>query len=91
MDHGISQNQSLIEKKNSTESLSGKDELAYRFNVSGITDRQNTSGLRTKKYTIKDAKRFNDLNARCVVLIGGQYKAKYARILIRERKDYEKN
>lgn len=91
MDHGILQNQSSIEKRNSTESLSGRDELAYRFKVSGITDRQNTSGLRTKKYTIEDTKRFNDLNARYVILIGKQYKAKYARILIRERKDYEKD
>ena len=54
-----------------------------QFEILGITDRQNTSGLRTKKYTADDSAKFNDLNARGVIKIDGEYKAQYARILIR--------
>lgn len=54
-----------------------------QFKILGITDRQNTSGLRTKKYTEKDAPKYNDLNARSALLINGELKAVYARILIR--------
>lgn len=58
-----------------------------QFEILGITDRQNTSGMRTKKYTKKDSNRYNDLNARSVLkLKNGNYKQVYARILIK-RKD----
>lgn len=63
-----------------------------QFEILGITDRQNTSGLRTKKYTIEDNTKFNDLNARSVLKIGDTYKSVYARLLIRKKKakkDYE--
>ncbi len=56
-----------------------------QFEILGITDRQNSSGLRTKKYTLEDAENANDLNARSVLLIDGNYKSVYARILIRKR------
>lgn len=56
-----------------------------QFEILGITDRQNTSGLRHKKYTEQDDRNFNDLNARSVLKIGNKYKAMYARILIRNR------
>lgn len=56
-----------------------------QFEILGITDRQNTSGLRTKKYTEKDTPKFNDLNARGAILVNGQLKAIYARILIRKK------
>ena len=59
-----------------------------QFEILGITDRQNTSGLRTKKYKIEDTSRYNDLNARSVLLINGEYKAVYARLLIK-RKDIQ--
>ena len=53
------------------------------FEILGITDRQNTSGLRHKKYTIEDSPKYNDLNARSVLLLkDGTYKQMYARILI---------
>lgn len=82
---------SSITNVNTNDSLSNQDNLAIKFHLLGITDRQNTSGFRTKKYVIADTPRFNDLNARCVIKISNnQYKAKYARILIRERKDYSK-
>lgn len=62
-----------------------------QFEILGITDRQNTSGLRTKKYTQNDSTKYNDLNARCVIKLNGKYKAKYARILIKNKhpEDYQ--
>ena len=55
-----------------------------QFEILGITDRQNTSGLRTRKYTSADSPRFNDLNARSVIKHeNGEYQQVYARILIR--------
>jgi len=57
-----------------------------QFEILGITDRQNTSGLRTKKYTQEDSAKFNDLNARSVIkLPDGTYKQVYARILIQKK------
>jgi hypothetical protein len=57
-----------------------------QFEILGITDRQNTSELRTKKYTVTDNPRFNDLNARSVLKQGNNYKAVYARLLIKIKK-----
>jgi Adenine-specific methyltransferase EcoRI len=56
-----------------------------QFEILGIMDRENSSGLRTKKYTSEDTPKFNDLNARGVIKIGETYKAMYARILIKKR------
>ena len=56
-----------------------------QFEILGITDRQNSSGLRTKVYTKEDSPKFNDLNARSVIKVNGEYIAKYARILIRRK------
>ena len=56
-----------------------------QFEILGITDRQNTSGMRTKKYTAEDSLRFNDLNARSVLKLGNEYIAKFARILIKRK------
>lgn len=58
-----------------------------QFEILGITDRQNTSGLRTKKYTDKDSPRYNDLNARSVLKLKTGYKPLYARILIRRKQN----
>ena len=57
-----------------------------QFEILGITDRQNTSGLRTKKYTDEDSSKYNDLNARSVLKMGNTYKAVFARLLIRNKK-----
>ena len=58
-----------------------------QFEIMGITDRQGTSGLRTKIYNAEDSPKWNDLNARGVVkLPDGTYIQIYARILIRHRK-----
>jgi hypothetical protein len=57
-----------------------------QFEILGITDRANSSGLRTKKYTQEEVPNFNDLNARSVLKIGNTYKAMYARLLIKNKK-----
>ena len=57
-----------------------------QFEILGITDRQNTSGLRTKKYTPQDDVKYNDLNARSVLKNGKSYKAVYARLLIKNKR-----
>ena len=58
-----------------------------QFKILGIMDRQNSSGLRTKKYGPSDSEKYNDLNARGVVKTENGYQSLYARILIRKRKD----
>ena len=57
-----------------------------QFEILGITDRQNTSGLRNKKYSLEDNAKFNDLNARSVIRNGDTYKAIYVRLLIKKGK-----
>jgi hypothetical protein len=57
-----------------------------QFEILGITQRHDTFGLRTKKYTKEDSPRWNDLNARSVIRVGEDYRQIYARILIRHRK-----
>lgn len=56
-----------------------------QFEILGIMDRANSSGLRTKKYDKSVVENANDLNARGVIKINGLYKAMYARLLIRHR------
>lgn len=56
-----------------------------QFEILGITDRQNSSGLRIKKYTIDETPKYNDLNARSVIKVGEKYTPMYARILIRKK------
>lgn len=56
-----------------------------QFEILGITDRQNTSGLRTRKYGPSDSPKYNDLNARSVILRNGVLTQVYARILIRRK------
>lgn len=56
-----------------------------QFELLGVTDRQNTSGLRSKKYTLEDSPIYNDLNARSVLRIDGKFRALYARLLIKRK------
>lgn len=62
-----------------------------QFEILGITDSQNTSNLRTKKYTIEDAPNYNGLNAGSVLKMGNVYKQVYARILIKKRGNINAN
>ncbi|MCL4400230.1 adenine-specific methyltransferase EcoRI family protein [Patescibacteria group bacterium] len=57
-----------------------------QFEVLGITDRQASYGFRTKKYTPQDTPKYNDLNARAVLNVGGELRAIYARVLIRNKR-----
>lgn len=57
-----------------------------QFEILGIMDRENSSGLRTKKYEKTEVPNANDLNARGVIKINGQYKAMYARLIIKNKK-----
>ncbi|MGK2915951.1 MAG: adenine-specific methyltransferase EcoRI family protein [Porticoccaceae bacterium] len=56
-----------------------------QFEIFGITDRDNNSGLKTKEYTEEDAPNPGDLNRRGVIRIGNEYKSTYARLLIKRR------
>lgn len=56
-----------------------------QFEILGITDRDNNSGLKTREYTEKDVSNPGDLNRRGVIKIGSEYKSTYARLLIRRR------
>jgi len=57
-----------------------------QFEILGITDRDNNSGLKTKTYTNADVPNPGDLNRRAVIKIGKTYKPTYARLLIRRKK-----
>ncbi len=57
-----------------------------QFEILGITDRHNSSGVRNKVYTIDDAANYNDLNRQGVLRQDDNYKMLYHRILIK-RKD----
>ena len=56
-----------------------------QFVILGITDRDDNSGLKIKEYTEQDAPNHGDLNRRGVISIGNEYKATYARLLIRKK------
>lgn len=56
-----------------------------QFEILGITDRDNNSGLKTKEYTDADARKPGDLNRRAVIKIGKEFKPTYARLLIRRK------
>jgi hypothetical protein len=57
-----------------------------QFEILGITDRDNNSGVKTKEYTAADVPNFGDLNRRGVVRVGNEYKPIYARLIIRHRR-----
>ncbi|EIC19492.1 adenine-specific methyltransferase EcoRI family protein [Thiorhodovibrio frisius] len=56
-----------------------------QFEILGITDRDNNSGLKTKEYTEDCVPNPGDLNRRAVIKIGDKYKSTYARLLIKRR------
>ncbi len=57
-----------------------------QFEILGITDRDDNSGLKTKVYTSKDSPKYGDLNRRGSIKIGDSYKLTYARIFIKNKK-----
>ena len=56
-----------------------------QFEILGITDRDNVSGLKTVIYTNDDVPNPGDLNRRATIKIGDMYKSTYARLLIRKK------
>lgn len=56
-----------------------------QFEILGITDRDNNSGLKTKEYTTADAPNPGDLNRRGAIRVGSRLKSTFARLLIRRR------
>ena len=56
-----------------------------QFEILGITDRDNNSGLKTKEYTVKDVPNPGDLNRRTAIKVEGEYRSTYARLLIKRR------
>jgi hypothetical protein len=56
-----------------------------QFEILGITDRDNNSGLKTKEYTKDDVSNPGDLNRRAAIKIGNEYSSTYARLLIRKK------
>lgn len=61
-----------------------------QFEILGITDRDNNSGLKTKEYTLEDAPNPGDLNRRAVIRNGSSLKSTFARLLIRHRREQGK-
>jgi hypothetical protein len=56
-----------------------------QFEILGITDRDDNSGLKTREYTESDAANYGDLNRRGAIKVGREYKSTYARILVKRR------
>lgn len=55
-----------------------------QFRLLGITDRGNEYGIKTKEYTAEDTPHFGDLNRRGAIMVDGELKSTYARILIQK-------
>jgi len=56
-----------------------------QFEILGITDRDDNSGLKTKVYSREDDPKYGDLNRRGALLINGQLRSTYARVFIRRK------
>ena len=54
-----------------------------QFEILGITDRDNNSGMKTKEYTIAEVPNPGDLNRRGVIRQGREYVPTYARLIIK--------
>lgn len=57
-----------------------------QFEILGITDRDNNSGIKVKDYTDSDAPNPGDLNRRAVIKVGNEHIPTYARLLIKRIK-----
>ncbi len=56
-----------------------------QFEILGITDRDNNSGLKTKEYGPSDAPNHADLNRRGAIRVGNEFKSTYARLLVKRK------
>ncbi len=59
-----------------------------QFEILGLSDRDST--LKSKTYTKADSPKYSDLNRRCAIIMpDGTYKATYARLFIRRKKEVQ--
>ena len=56
-----------------------------QFEILGITDRGNAYGIKTKEFTSMDTPLYGDLNRRGAIMVDGQLKSTFARLLIRKK------
>jgi Adenine-specific methyltransferase EcoRI len=56
-----------------------------QFEILGITDRDDNSGLKTKVYSRLDSEKYGDLNRRGAIKNAKSYKPTYARVFIRRK------
>lgn len=61
-----------------------------QFEILGITDRDPNNKYRTKLYAPEDSPKYNDLNRRAALIVNGELKPTYARLLIRRKKQKAK-
>ena len=54
-----------------------------QFEVLGITDRDNNSGLKTREYSLADVPNAGNLNRRGVIKVGGEFRPTYVRLLVK--------
>ena len=57
-----------------------------QFEILGITDRGNEYGIKTKEFTSYETPLYGDLNRRGAIIVDGQLKSTFARLLIRKKK-----
>ena len=57
-----------------------------QFEILGITDRDDNSGLKTREYTAQETPNAGDLNRRAAIRMSEGLKSTYARLLIKRRK-----
>lgn len=60
---------------------------SLQFAILGITDRGNEYGIKTKEYTAVETPLYGDLNRRGAILMDGELKSTYARLLIQKIKN----
>lgn len=56
-----------------------------QFEILGITDRDNNSGLKSKEYSRAEVPNAGDLNRRGALIVDGKLKSTFARLLIRKK------
>ena len=56
-----------------------------QFEILGITDRGNEYCIKTKEFTSEDTPLYGDLNRRGAIMIDGELRSTYARLLIRKK------
>lgn len=56
-----------------------------QFEILGVTDRENSSGLQTKVYSKEDFPNYSDYNRGSVIKTGNSFKVTYTRILIKRK------